>query len=294
MISNRKYKDGVFVDLFSQKENLLELYHALSGFDYSNETKVEIITLDGVLFTPFKNDLAAFIENRFVVLMEHQSTLSDNIPMRMFLYLAREYEKILKEETLYKKKRVWIPTPELYVLYNGTDPCPKEQILKLSDSFLVTKEQPMVELQVKQININYGINDNLLEKSQKLHDYSYLIQTIRNFLTEGMTRDEAITLALELCVKQGILQNYLRQKGSEVLNMLLTEYNEEIVLRVTKEEAREDGLLEGRKEGRKEGILNTIEICRELNLPEDEIKKKLQEKFHLPENEAEQYLKETN
>lgn len=226
--------------------------------------------------------------------MEHQSTLSDNIPMRMFLYLAREYEKILKEETLYKKKRVWIPTPELYVLYNGTDPCPKEQILKLSDSFLVTKEQPMVELQVKQININYGINDNLLEKSQKLHDYSYLIQTIRNFLTEGMTRDEAITLALELCVKQGILQNYLRQKGSEVLNMLLTEYNEEIALRVTKEEAREDGLLEGRKEGRKEGILNTIEICRELNLPEDEIKKKLQEKFHLPENEAEQYLKETN
>lgn len=255
MLSNRKYKDGVFTDLFSLRENLLELYHAITDFEYTKDTEVEIITLDGVLFTPLKNDLAALIEDRFVILMEHQSTLSENIPLRMFLYLAREYEKIIKEETLYKRKRVYIPTPELYVLYNGTEACPNEQILKLSDSFKVLKEKSMIELEVKQININYECNQAILKKSQTLHDYSLLIQMIRNFMNKGITRDEAIKSVLQSCIERGILEDYLKQKSSEVFNMLLTEYNQEDALRVHGEECKEEGLQEGLQKGLEEGLL---------------------------------------
>lgn len=253
MKTNRKYKDGVFTDLFSSKENLLELYNAISGSDYSKETKVEIITLDGVLFAPLKNDLAALIEDRFVVLVEHQSTLSDNIPLRMLLYLAREYEKIVGEETLYKKKQVKIPTPELYVLYNGIDPCPNEKILRLSDAFQVKKDKTMLELEVKQININYGKKNILLKRSETLSGYSLLIYKIREFLAKGKTRDEAITLALQACMEQGVLREYLNQKSSEVFNMLLTEYDQEEAVRVQREEAKEEGREEGREEGKVEG-----------------------------------------
>lgn len=252
MKTNRKYKDGVFTDLFSSRENLLELYNAISGANYSKETKVEIITLDGVLFAPLKNDLAALIEDRFVVLVEHQSTLSDNIPLRMFLYLAREYEKIVKEDTLYKKKQVKIPTPELYVLYNGMEPCPSEKILRLSDAFQAKKNNTMLELEVKQININYKEENALLKRSQTLSEYSFLIYMIREFLAKRKTRDEAITLALQLCIKQGILGEYLNQKSSEVFNMLLTEYNQEEALRVQREEAKEEGREEGKEEGKEE------------------------------------------
>jgi hypothetical protein len=45
------------------------------------------------------------------------------------------YEKILGDKNLYSGKLLHIPRPEFFVLYNGTDPFPDEQTLKLSSAF---------------------------------------------------------------------------------------------------------------------------------------------------------------
>lgn len=62
-----------------------------------------------------------------------------------------------------------------------------------------------------------------------------MINAVREFLKRGFKRDEATTLALELCINQGILKSHLSKKGSEVFNMLLKEYKEK-AMRVAKEE----------------------------------------------------------
>ena len=76
----RSYKDGVFRQLFNDKEKLIELYNALSGRSYSKDTEIEIVTLEDALFGDIKNDLSFIMVNRFIVMIEHQATVNPNMP----------------------------------------------------------------------------------------------------------------------------------------------------------------------------------------------------------------------
>ena len=96
-VANRKYKDTIFRMLFSDKKNLLSLYNALNGKNYSDCDKLEIVTLENAIYMSMKNDLA-FILDLALFLWEHQSTYNPNIPLRDLMYIAKEYEKYIKEK----------------------------------------------------------------------------------------------------------------------------------------------------------------------------------------------------
>jgi hypothetical protein len=119
---NKKYKDSLFVALFSDENRLRELYNALAGTNYGNDVDIAINTLQEVLFMERRNDISFTIGGKFVVLIEHQSTINLNMPLRCLLYIARVYEKLVENKALYRKKAVPIPFPEFYVLYNGAPP----------------------------------------------------------------------------------------------------------------------------------------------------------------------------
>lgn len=78
---NRKYQDTVFHKLFSTKEAALELFNALEGTDYTEDTKIEITTLDNVLYLERKNDLGFTVASSFIFLGEQQSTINPNMPL---------------------------------------------------------------------------------------------------------------------------------------------------------------------------------------------------------------------
>jgi len=87
-------------------------------------------------------------------------------------FYKREYGK-----NLYSGKCLTIPWPEFYVLYNGEKPYPEKSVLRLSDLFekpqdlgLPQKANPLLELEVKVININEGKN---LKNSWKHMDRRY-------------------------------------------------------------------------------------------------------------------------
>ena len=75
-VVNRTYKDSVFRTLFNDEEKLIEVYNALFDTDYGKDTPVEIVTLEDVVFRTIKNDIAFVLEDTFIVLIEHQSTVS--------------------------------------------------------------------------------------------------------------------------------------------------------------------------------------------------------------------------
>jgi len=81
---NRKYKDSVFVDLFSEdekaKENFLSLYNALHGTNLLLSCPVETIRLDNVMYMSIINDISCLVDNKIIVLAEHQSTINENMP----------------------------------------------------------------------------------------------------------------------------------------------------------------------------------------------------------------------
>jgi len=70
--------------------------------------------------------------------MEHQSSICENMPLRMLIYIARIYEKIIDGKAVYKQKLLRIPKPDFIVLYNGVDPYPDETVLRLSDAYMDT------------------------------------------------------------------------------------------------------------------------------------------------------------
>ena len=101
--ANEKYKDSVFVKLCQDKNRLLEIYNAVSNKDYPLDTKIEIATVENILYFGRKNDVAFLIEDRLVVLIEHQSTICDNMPLRFLFYIARVYEMLFNADTKLKQ-----------------------------------------------------------------------------------------------------------------------------------------------------------------------------------------------
>ncbi len=103
----------------------------------------------------------------------------------------------------------------------------------------------MLELKVKVVNINLSANHPLLRKSRSMYEYSWFIEQIQKHLTERKIREEAIGEAMRDCRKAGYMTDFIAEHGSEVLNMLFTEFNMEDALEVRGEERYEDGLEDG-------------------------------------------------
>jgi hypothetical protein len=231
----------VFTRLFSEKSNLLELYNAVTGKNYPQSTEIEIITLSDVLYMEQLNDIAFVLDGRLVVLIEHQSTVNENMPLRMLIYIAREYEKITTSKNLYKEKRIAIPAPEFIVLYNGKKEFPDFKEMKLSDSFGFKNDACFLELVVKAYNINKGRNVEIANRSPILNGYETFIAEINENL-KAMGLPSAIKAAISSCISRDILVYFLRENGSEVENMLLTGWNMKDALAVAREEGTEDGI----------------------------------------------------
>ena len=164
-MENRNHKDSLFIDLFCKdkegKQNFISLYNALhnTNLDFATTT-VQEVNIENVLYMALSNDIAMLVDNRLVVLVEHQSTINENMPLRLLEYVSRIYEQIVPSEDRYEKKMIKIPYPEFYVFYNGTEEYPVEKELRLSDAFILpdnkySKDKKIsLEILVKVININ--------------------------------------------------------------------------------------------------------------------------------------------
>jgi hypothetical protein len=240
---NRHYKDSVFTLLFNDPSRLRELYNAIENSSYGEDTDISINTLNNVLFMDRNNDISFTIDNKLVVLLEHQSTINPNMPLRFLLYIARIYEKIIENEAIYRHLLLPIPTPEFIVLYNGKASQPDETILRLSDTFIAGDVPAGLELTVRILNVNAGHNRRILSRSHTLKEYAEFIAKAREYeKTEG---EEYLKKTVEYCIDHGILKYFLTEHASEVVNMLLSEWNWDDARRVWKEEGIQIGEVKG-------------------------------------------------
>jgi hypothetical protein len=237
--------------VFREKRELLALYNAVNGTDYDNPDDLEIVTLENAVYMNMKNDLAFLIEAS-LHLYEHQSTVTPNLPLRDLFYVAREYERLTAEKSLYTSAIVKIPTPRFLMFYNGTDEQPDCQVLKLSDAYAQKVEEPELELKVMMLNINIGHNAALLEKCKTLKDYSIYVERVRQYAKE-MPKEEAVDKAVDTCIKDGILADFLTKYKAEARSMSIFEYDEEREMELIRQAEFEKGKAYGKAEGRAEG-----------------------------------------
>jgi hypothetical protein len=248
MDGNREYKSSVFSLLFGDPVILRELYNALEGTPLPPNVPITINTLEGALYRTRLNDLSFIVGEKLVVLIEQQSTINPNMPLRILMYIARVYEKIVEAKDIYAKGLVKIPRPELIVLYNGPDADWDTRELKLSDAFEdasalgVDSATPLpLELSTVVYNINQGHNEAMLHKSEKLNGYSVFIDKAREFDRELDDLTAAIKKAVEYCIDRNILKEFLELHSSEVINMLFAEWKQEEALEYRYNEGRNEG-----------------------------------------------------
>ena len=258
--ANRQYKDTVFRMLFSEKENLLSLYNAVTGNAYQNADDLKIVTLENAIYMGMKNDLAFMLETN-IYLYEHQSTLNPNIPLRDLIYIGIEYQQYVDDKSLYSSRLQKIPAPKFMVFYNGTDAVDDRVELRLSNAYEHLAGEPDLELKALMLNVNEGHNKELMEQCQTLKEYAIYVARVRKYASE-LNLNDAVERVITECIKEGILVDFLRKNRSEVKMVSILEYDkewEEKKLRKAEYEAgKSDGIEIGKSEGIKIGREETL------------------------------------
>ena len=130
-------------------------------------------------------------------------------------------------------------------------------------------------------NINYNQSSQLIQKSKSLKEYSLFVHMVNVGISEGLAFGDAVTKAIRYCIAHDIMGEFLSKHGSEVENMLFTEWNMDEALAVTAEEARAEGEARGERRGLEkgkkqeqikmiqalDGVLSAEVIAEKLGLP---------------------------
>lgn len=283
---NRQYKSTMFCMLFREKKKLLELYNAVNHSSYADAEELEIVTLENAVYMNMKNDLAFLIDMR-LNLYEHQSTFNPNMPLRDLFYVAREYQKLAQDASIYASELVRIPTPRFTVFYNGRKERPDKEVFKLSDAYYTKEEDPELELKVTALNINARKNKELVEQCGTLKEYMQYVECVRRYADmPDVTLEEAVSNAVDECIKRGILADFLRRNKAEAISVSIFEYNEA----EEKEKLRRAEYAIGYEAGIEQGIRALIAVYLEQGLDEKRIVEKLEKIFGLEGYKALQYF----
>lgn len=264
--------------MYSDPERAFDLYKTLHKEDCGefSVNDVEMITLENIVLARRYNDVAFRIGSRLIVLVEHQSTINENMPLRMLFYVTAEYEKIISslKRDLYKSSRVELPKPEFYVVYTGNEEwCVSE--LKFSDAYnAVLPEDITLELKVKIIK-----EEDEPGIQTTLGAYYDFMNYLKNKTINGKIDVSFIEMYTDHFHGSQLFKDFLNYLMSEEgIKMINTEYDYETEISVLKEEAIEQGI--------EQGIKALVLTCRRFNASFSDAIEQVITNFNFTEEEA--------
>ncbi len=220
----RKIKDSVFTSLFQDKKYLLQLYQALHPEDSQvTEEEIEDVTMKHVLVDADYNDLGFSVGNRLLILVESQSTWTFNIIIRALMYLIQTYHDYLKRtnQNLYGSKKVNLPKPELYVIYTG-DRKHIPDTLSLQKDFFGGEP---IALEVE-VTVLYQENETDI-----IGQYIMFCKVYQEQRKQYGNTKQAVTETIRICKDRNVLKDYLENKEQEVVDMMMTLFDDEQILK---------------------------------------------------------------
>lgn len=278
-MANKEYKSDVFSMLLQDKKRAMEIYNAINGTDYDDPELVEMTTLDDKSFSLTVRNDASFILDANLSLYEHQSTYCPNMPLRDLLYFASIIQKQIKAQKrdIYGGRILKIPVPHFVVFYNGKEDAPDQYDLRLSDAFEKEIKNPEIELVCHVYNINSGKNTPLLSKCQTLREYMYFVDMVRKNNEISGNLEDAIEKAINQCMEENVLRDFLAQHREEVMHVMTLDYTFERRLEMQRAEAIEDGERIGKEIGKEEKLSEQIRKKIQKGKPLDQIADELEE-----------------
>ncbi|MBO5125196.1 MAG: Rpn family recombination-promoting nuclease/putative transposase, partial [Spirochaetaceae bacterium] len=222
-------------------------------------------------YKSYYNDIAVLVNGQFILMIEHQSTINPNMPLRLLEYVARIYGNIVDSKAKFSRHLVPLAKPEFYVFYTGNQELPPESYLYLSDAFpnQAPNSDLTLELKVKVCTIRSESPSPVVHSCTDLEQYVQFLQLVEE--ARAANHKHPLKWAIQEAVRRNILRDYLERKGGEVLSILMTEYDYATDMAVLKEEAYEDGLFVGREEGAYQNKLETARNLLAMGLSPEQI-----------------------
>ena len=284
-IAKYTIKDSLFTNLFQDKKYLIQLYRALHPEDTeTTEDELKDITIKNILVDACYNDLGFTVGDKIMILTEAQTTWTMNIIIRALMYLVQSYHEYFerRNDNLYGSKKVKLSKAELYVIFTGKR-VSKPEYVSLSEEFW-GGEKCAIDVKVKMI---YDGKDNDII-SQYVTFTKVYDEQVKLY---GRTR-EAVTNTINICKDRDVLKEYLSSREKEVVDMMMTLFDEEQVMRAYVESERKEAAEKAAAEAaKKASVISAIEMCQEIGLPVSETIKKVAGKYKLEENDAEAWVR---
>ena len=278
----RKIKDSVFTALFGERKYLEQLCRVLKPDVTEEELEtMAIVTLENALVYGLYNDLGFMIGNYILFLVEAQSTWSVNIAIRVAMYYFETIRKYVAENNIniYGKK-IKLPKPIFYVVYTGKEKHDTEYI-SLAEEFF-DGDDSVMDVKVKVIH-SCG-EGNILDQ---YIDFTKICD--EQVKRHGRT-NEAIRETIRLCIEKDILKEFLMSREKEVIDMMMTLFDEETIMKgvlAEKDREREEAFAEGEKRGLVEGKIAMIKrMMQSLSLSAE----KVLEMLAIPKSEWNAYI----
>ena len=117
----------------------------------------------------------------------------------------------------------------------------------LSEAYENLTGEPRLELKVITLNINEGHNKELMEQCRTLREYAQYVAKVRKY-TKEMSLGAAVERAVNECIQEGILENFLRANRAKVIAMSIFEYNKEEEDKKLRKAEYEAGYDDGKQE----------------------------------------------
>ena len=109
-----------------------------------------------------------------------------------------------------------------------------------------------------------------MEQCQTLREYAQYVACVRRYAKE-FELNEAVKLAVDECIRNNILSEFLRANKSEVISMSIFEYDKEEEERKLRKAEYESGVADGFNDGINTAKKDTAITLTELHMPIEQI-----------------------
>ncbi len=253
-VMKRTIKDSVFTNLFQDKKYLIQLYRALHPKDMDvTEDDLTNITIKNILTDGIYNDLGFAVGDKFIIMVECQSTWTMNIIIRVLMYLVQSWIDYFERtnQNLYKSKKVKMPVPELYVIYTGERKTKPRQI-SLSKEFFDGK-RCCIDVKVKMIYDG--------KKGNIINQYVTFTKICNEQVTLYGRTKKAILETIRICKDKNVLKEYLKSREREVVDIMMALYDEEEIMRSYIKSEVQEGIQEGIQEAVQVAVQEAVQVA---------------------------------
>ena len=230
-------------------------YHSISGkADYVYVWFGEIYGVSGFSGKILEHPLiVCYIISRTRICVESQSTFTYNIIIRALMYLVQTYHEYFKRtnQNLYGSRKAAVPKPEIYMIFTGEKKNIPDIISLREDFFGGEKISLDVEVKVlyqeneKDIIGQYIIFCKVYSEQRKIHGNTEL----------------AVTETIRICKDKNVLREYLISKEQEVVDIMMTLFDDEQIMEAYEQDIRNSEARETAERLIKKGKMSLEEIA---------------------------------